>query len=118
MNRRLLSSCLRLFRLDRLRDLFACLKYLGALVLPNVGQLQDDVDQAGHPLPGGLREIAAGEEGLPVRSHEDGQRPASTSSKRLAYRHIDMIDIGTFFPIYLYRHEIAVEELRYSFIFK
>ena len=59
-------------------------------------------------LDGGI--VRAGHEGPSVGHEEDRHRPATVAAHQLGRRHVERVDVGTFFAVHLDRDEVLVQE--------
>ena len=67
-----------------------------------------DLDEARPPVFRLLREIGAAPDRVPLGGEEHGQRPAALLAGGVQRRHVDLVDVGPFFPIDLDVDEVAV----------
>ncbi len=98
------------------RDGARRLQELFPLAGPELLDLGTEFDQprSAEPVPPG--DVGAGEEGLFVRGHEDGEGPAAAARHHLTCGHIDGVDVGTLLPIHLDADEGIVEVAGRRFI--
>ncbi len=78
-------------------------------------------DQFDEPLPSPsalLRDIGGREEGEPVGSHDDGERPAAAPRHHLADAHVNPIDVRPLLAVDLDADEGLVEEGGHGFVLK
>src|ERR1700730_11947113 len=99
-------------------DISASLKDLIALFAPGRREALEECWKAGPAVTIVGRKVGATEERLQIRSEKDRHGPSAASGGRLDVCHIDAGDIGTFFAIYLYGHERAVDHFGDVFAFE
>ena len=75
-------------------------------------------DQSRLTIPAFTGDIGAGEEGQPVRRHDDGQGPAAVAGEGHTHLHIHAVHIGPLLPVHLHRHIVAVQQRRHLLILK
>ena len=63
------------------------------------------------PVVALFREVRSGKEGFFPGSHEDRERPASGARQELACGHVQLVDIGSLFPVDLDTDEMLVQEV-------
>ena len=65
-----------------------------------------------------LRKIGADVKRRLIRGHEDAERPTALSVHQLGRRHIDLIDIRSFFPVDFDRDEPVIQHPGRLFVFE
>ena len=73
--------------------------------------LAQEIDEGGFAVARGLGKIGAAPERLAGRSEEHGQRPAAVLAEMVQRRHVDLIDVGTFFAVYFDVDEELVHDV-------
>ena len=109
---------LRFLRLQPGEDFFSCMIQLFPLILPQLFHLCQQFQKSRMPVTGMLWKIGACIEGLLIRSHQDGQRPASGAGHGLTDGHVDGVYVRPFLPVDLDADKGTVQDLRCLFIFK
>ena len=116
------------FFIDIIRVIFRCTDLVNngirrgcqslSVALPFLRDHKKQICKTDHARAGFRRIISPRKERFLCRRHKNAHRPAAASRKRLTDRHIDTVNIGTFFPVYLDGNKIAVQDLRDLLIFK
>ena len=100
-----------LHRRHRFRKLLALLGDRRPFFAIRIGDLRQDVEEAGQSVAAFFREIGAGKKGLAGRRQEDGQRPAARAPRQQRMRRlVDLIEIGPLFAIDLDVYEQPVHD--------
>ena len=106
----LLGTAGCLLRLPQIGDdLLSRMQQCGAVVLPLLGNLQQQFIKAGHAAAGSRREIGSGKKRLSVRGQKQACRPAAAASHGLTGGHIDLVDIRPLFTIHLDADKMLVQ---------
>src|SRR5262249_25674439 len=74
--------------------------------------LTQEVDERRLSVTGRIGKVSAAPERLSVRGEEHRQRPAAVLTEVGQSRHVDLVDVGTFFAIYFDVHKQIVHDLR------
>ena len=90
--------------------------HLIATLSPCTAEGLDQLHEGGLTTPAHRREIGAGEEGLAVRSQEDGVGPATLASHRQGHLHQRGVNLWTLLAIDLDGHDIGVDDLSHFWI--
>ena len=86
------------------------LQYPLPFLLPQAGNLAQDLDKAGLAVPALRRKIGSAVKGLQIRRKKAIQRPPSLPRHRLHRCHIDPVHVRPLLPVHLDAHEMRVEE--------
>src|SRR3972149_4444536 len=85
---------------------------------PQCANMGDQLEKARVPEAAFPGDIRIGEEGLPVRSHYDGQWPATAAGQHLADQHVSAVYIRSFLPIHLDVDEGFIHQGSYFLVFE
>eukprot|EP00825_Cyclidium_porcatum_P015813 TRINITY_DN19079_c0_g1_i1.p2 TRINITY_DN19079_c0_g1~~TRINITY_DN19079_c0_g1_i1.p2 ORF type:complete len:283 (+),score=-24.92 TRINITY_DN19079_c0_g1_i1:540-1388(+) len=100
---------LRLFP-ERTDDLLRGPEEFFPLIAPGAGNAGQELEQAVHGKPPLFREVRGGEERLPVRAHDDRERPAPLAGDHLADLHIHRVDIRPLLAVHLDADKCLIEQ--------
>ena len=69
------------------------------------------MEHSGHAPLALLGEVGSGEEGLLVRTQEEGGGPAAAASEGLADGHVEAVNVRPFLPVYLDGYKTLVQQV-------
>src|SRR3972149_478576 len=87
-------------------------------LFPQCSYMRDQLEKTRVPEAAFPGDIRIGEERLPVRSHYDGQWPATAAGEPLADQHVSAVYIRSFLPIHLDVDEGFIHQGSYFLVFE
>ncbi len=101
---------------DGVRPLLAPVFHLLGVLAPRVRDVFEQFDEPRPSLLGALREVRPDVERFPLRRQPRRQRPPAAAGHLLADAHVNRVDVRALFSIYLYRHEVLVQQFRHLLV--